>query len=239
MKRYWAAVFALLCIGIDIPIVLGQDLAPTPTEATTVPKPLVLKSREKMRDSESHRFPKPPKTNPDGTPWKEVNDDKAFWGPALTNLIDPTFFQGIEDFNKNEKKSGNYYWHKFQAWDYCHYRDGSGNQWYGWRTGSLFHWVLLAYGRFWWHDTFAERWLFFDKGYWWWQSGSKNSEIQVYLEDGHYHACNAEGVLGEDLMETGKQEVATKPVEKEVTPSADALERRNNRNSTGALGGGF
>lgn len=38
--------------------------------------------------------------------------------------------------------------------------------------------------------------------------------FQVVLKDGHYHACDSTGVLGEDLMQTGKEEVVTEPVEK-------------------------
>ncbi len=236
MRKYCGGVFALLCLGINLPAALGQGITPTPADSNALPKPLVLQTQERIGDSEGHHFPKPPKKSPDGTAWKKYNDEKAYWGPALANLVDPAFFGQIEGFNKTEKKSGEYNWHKFQAWDYCHYQDGSGN-WYGWRTGALFHWVLFKYGRFWWHDTFAERWIYYDRGYWWWQSGEKKPEFQVYLADGHYHACDSEGVLGDDLMETGKAEVATKPVDKEVTPSADAVERKQNRNSTGGMGG--
>jgi len=101
--------------------------------------------------------------------------------------------------------------------DYCHFRDGSGNHWYGWPSGGNFLWAFFKAGHFWWHDTYAERWLYFDRGYWRWQEPKKD-QFQIYLENGHYYACDVNGVLGEDLFTLGTEEVVTQPVTKE-TPS--------------------
>ncbi|HEY5037553.1 MAG TPA: hypothetical protein VIJ93_00615, partial [bacterium] len=97
------------------------------------------------------------------------------------------------------------------VWNYCHYLDKKRNHWYGWKTGEAFHWVLDHGGCFWGRDAVTGRWLYFYKGYWWWPDEKSSGKVQVYMDDGHYHLCDANGTLGEDLGATGKPVAADGP----------------------------
>jgi hypothetical protein len=207
------------------------------TETPTLPKPMVLKGSDKMNDSENHSIPPPPKKDSDGNSIGVKNSDQIPRGKALNNLTDPSILFQIPDFNKSEDKSKTYNWHPVKGEDYCHYRDGSSNHWYGWRSEVGFLWVLYRAGNYWWHDTYAERWLYFNRGFWWWQ-GSKKNQFQVYLEDGHYHAIDANGTLGDDLFTTGTEEVVTEPFVKEtVVPLSKQQKEEGDPRSGSGQGG--
>jgi hypothetical protein len=225
--------------GVSPTIEATENPTPTPGETIRIPKPILLKGSERLGDSDYLLSPNAPRKGPDGIPWKVEADDHTPRGTAMANLEDPAFFNQIGDWNKTEVKPKVYYWHDFNGTPYCHFRDRSGNHWYGWAEGTAFRWALYRSGRFWWHDDYAERSLYFDRGYWWWQ-GHEKDQYQVYLEDGHYHVCGADGVLGEDLFTTGTEEVATQPVEKEVTPAAKADDSSMPSAGTGTgMGTGF
>jgi hypothetical protein len=189
----------------------AQDLSPLNQKTPSVPKPLSIPLSEKLKDSIKLSQPKAPGKDIDGNPFEEINTDKLPQGPAIYTLSNPDYLTRIEKIEKTENKPGKYYWFSIDTWDYCHYRDWSGNRWFGWKTGPDFHWILFKANHFFWRDNYAERWLYFDKGYWWWQ-GSMANDYQVFLEDGHYHNCDANGVLGDDLLTTGTQEVVTNPL---------------------------
>ncbi len=209
----WRILMGMLFLGIGT-IVFASDQLPGVEATPSLPKPLVLSTQDKIADNTHFRLPKPPKKYNDGTSLKLVNDEEsAPLGPSMRNLGEPAAVQQVPKIDQKDSHSGKYYWHPYNAWNYCHYRDGDRN-WYGWRMGDTFHWVLWREGRFWWHDPTAERWLYFNRGYWWWQGSGKTPTVQVYLEDGHYHVCDANGFMGDDLMKTGTEEVVTQPVAK-------------------------
>jgi hypothetical protein len=188
---------------------------PTITEGSAVPIPVFLKDSEKIHDSENHSIPPSPQKNADGQPLQAQSSGRLPMGNALNNLSDSSVIPQIMAFNQAEDKSRAYYWHSLKDMDYCHFRSGSGNQWYGWQSGVDFLWALYRAGHFWWHDAYAGRWLYFDRGYWRWQ-GPKKNQFQVYLENGHYYACDTKGTLGDDLFTTGTEEEVTQPVVKET-----------------------
>jgi hypothetical protein len=211
--------------------------SPSLTETPTVPIPILLKDSDKMGDSDIHPLPPPPGKSADGTPLRMENNGLIPRGETINHLADPAFLVQITAFNKSEDKSKVYYWHSLEGVDYCHFHGGSGSQWYGWGSGGNFLWALYHAGHFWWHDAYAGRWLYFDRGYWRWQ-GTKKNQFQVYLENGHYYACDANGNLGDDLFITGTEEDVTEPVVKEtVVPLNKQEDSAGSSGSSGGQGG--
>ena len=227
--------------GLMLSLVMGSfayalDSPPEKVETPTIAKPVTLSAKEKIEDKANYRLPRPPGKYIDGTKLALANEEKeAPQGPPMRILGQSSVIQQIPSTNKEDRASRKYYWHPYESWNYCHYREGD-RHWYGWRTGETFHWVLWKAGHFWWHDAYAERWLYFDRGYWWWQNPKKVSEFQVYLEDGHFHACDANGVLGDDFLETGTEEIVTEPVEKS-SPEKTPGEKGKGRHGGGHHGG--
>ena len=230
--RFGVMVLFLWSVGK----IFANDLIPTETSTPTMAKPIVLTAKEKIPDSIFYPLPHPPH-RVDGTAVTLTNDEEsAPQGGGLRDLTDHQTLQQIPVVNKADKKSGRYYWHPFRGWIYCHYRD-SHRDWYGWHTGESFHWMLWWSGRFWWRDSYAQRWLYFDQGFWWWRDPKAVNHFQIFLDDGHYHACDANGVLGDDLLRTGTEEVETAPVAK---PSATTtpVAKRGGHHGGHHMGGG-
>ena len=200
--------------------------------AVTVGPPVMLGVNDLVEDNTGWASPHPPKWGPDGKRYHlDVDTDHCPYGDRFLPLAGD--FAQLQGLGKADGASGKHFWHKIMDKDYCHYRDG-GRDWWGWRTDDdTFHWVLLRGPRFWWHDTYANRWLSFYNGHWWWQ-GAKGS-VQVYLENGHYYLCGKDGTLGDDLWTTGVVESANKPVEKEVTPGEGDRDSKGLRH--GGIGG--
>lgn len=234
MKKYFLVGLAM-AFGMVQPV-FAQDSTPTETPTPALSKPVSLSAKERLSDSRRYGLPAPPAQLNDGTPVTLENDvDDAPSSQAMAGLVDPSSLDPMASANKDETTSGKYYWHSFKAGNYCHVKK-DGQDWYGWRTGDGFEWALWWGGRFWWHDNYAERSLYFNDGSWWWQSPKKAGNYQVFLPDGHYHVCSAQGVVGDDLMRTGTEEVETQPVEKE-TPSADRKESGGVDNGGPGMGG--
>ena len=246
-------VFSLLLIlfGCGTSCLLALEISPStpaetptsplslsPTETPALPKPIVLKGSDKLNDSENHSIPSPPKKSADGNPLQVKNSDQIPRGEALNNLTDSSFLSQIPGFNKSEDKSKTYYWHPLNGVNYCHFRDGSGNHWYGWQANGKFQWAFFRAGHFWWHDAYAERWLYFDRDYWWWQGSNKN-QFQIYQEDGHYHAIDTNGTLGDDLFTTGIEEEVTQPVVKETVVPLNKKEKEEGDPRNGSGQGGL
>ncbi len=147
-------------------------------------------------DSKAHwKCPAAPTRNIDGTRLYLSNDEThPPQGEPINNLLDPDVYKDILILIDKEHASGKYLWHELITWNYCHYRTGTRN-WFGWRTGDDFHWVLWKSGRFWWHDPSAKRWLSYYKGFWWWQSEDTRPSFQVLWTDGKYYSCDDKGVL--------------------------------------------
>jgi hypothetical protein len=235
MKK-WIGLFLIIFFAATS-AVLALDLPTVTPEYSSLPRPLTITAVDKLSDSTKYNLPKPPDKYTDGTELVLMNDeDKSPQGPALQNLNNIDTLEQIASVNKADKNSNKYYWHPFKGWIYCHYRDGD-RQWYGWHIGDQFHWILWWSSRFWWYDAYAERWLYFDRGYWWWQSLKKNNQIQVFLDDGHFHACDANGVLGDDLMATGVEEEVTGSPSPKATPRQGGKHGGHHRGG-GGMGGG-
>lgn len=214
MKNILVFGTVLFLFGV-VPVFSQENPVAQPV---TITPPLLLGLKEKIQDNENWKDPQPPRKDADGKGLSTDNDeDHCPTGSVLKDLGDPAVFSEIQKIVQTERSSGRYQWHTTQSWAYCHDREG-GRDWIGWPTGDTFHWVLLQNGRFWWHDNYAERWLSFYGGTWWWQ-GAKGT-VQAYLEDGHYHACDANGVLGEDLWTTGVVEELNEPLKKETSPGS-------------------
>lgn len=195
MRGSWTVVWLTMLTVFHT--AFGQERSPEQAMTPTVPKPVVLSSRDKIRDSARYPLPDVPPQYADGKPLTAQNDWQSVpEGPAMADLTDPSALRQIPVIDRREKKPGKYYWHPYKGWFFCHVLQ-SGRQWYGWRTGGTFHWILWHSGRFWWRDTVADRWIFFDRGYWCWQGQRKPVNFQVLLQDGHYHVCNVQGVLGD------------------------------------------
>jgi len=216
---------------------LAQDDLPTNTP-TPLPQPLMLKAMVKLKDSDHRHVPRAPKTGPEGKVYRVDVDDHITRGLFPDNLSSPEAVSLIQGFNQTETKSEQYHWHVFEGKDYCHYRDGD-NDWYGWRTGPDFHWVLIRGGLIWYHDRVADRWLYYDRGCWWWQGEDKKNPIEVYLDDNHYYACDSNGILGTNLGNTGTEEVVTKPIVKETPTSKDDNPAGGSAMGMGGAGGGM
>ena len=212
------------------------DNAPEPTQTPTVAMPITLSSQEIIQDGNRYRLPRSPAKYNDGTDLKLANEvNEAPRDAPMSILAQPTVVKEVSSSNQGDHDSGKYYWHTYETLNYCHYHESDRN-WYGWRDGKTFHWVLWKSGHFWWFDSYAERWLYFEKSFWWWQGSKKPLEIQVYLEDKHYHACDANGVLGDDLFETGTEEVVGEPVAK-TTPYPTPVGKLGDLNSGSGMGG--
>jgi hypothetical protein len=169
------------------------------------------------------------------------DEDTAPQGIPLMDLTDRQTLQQIPVVNKTDRQSGKYFWHPFKGWNYCHYREGK-RDWYGWHTGASFHWILWWSGRFWWRDNYAQRWLYFDQGFWWWQDPKVSNQFQVFLDDGHYHACDTNGVLGDNLLRAGTEEVETAPIAKPsatTMPGAKHNGHHGGHHSGGGMPGGM
>ncbi len=202
------------------------DMTPTPV----FPKPASIPVKERIPNARHYGLPRPPSQSLDGTPVTLDNDlDNVPLDQSMADLADPSALDQLSSANKADSVPQKYYWHSFKSGNYCHVKK-DGHDWYGWQKDGAFHWVLWSGGRFWWRDDYADRWIYYDQGYWWWQN-PKTASFQVFLQDGHYHVCDANGVLGDDLMRTGTEEVATQPVEKDTPTDRD-------KNWDKGLGGG-
>ena len=208
--------------------------APTPS----VGKPVSISSKELIPDGRRYQLPDAPSQNFDGTSLGlGIDVDLPPMGPAKASLNDPSALAQIPTFNKSDAPSGKYSWHQFKDSNYCHVKK-DGRDWYGWGEGGKFHWALWWEGRFWWRDDYAERWLYLDQGNWWWQSSKKKNHFQVFLQDGHYHVCDLNGALVDDLMRAGTEEEVTQPVVKDTDGNRN-WDQGNPTGAGGAMGGGM
>ncbi len=91
----------------------------------------------------------------------------------------------VTRFNGTENRAGQYYWHSWNGYNYCHYYDAFGCNWYGWYFGSSFFWSCWYGDYWWWYDPAFARWCYWDNGYWWWQNPYDVNETDVY-DNGNY-----------------------------------------------------
>jgi hypothetical protein len=96
----------------------------------------------------------------------------------------------VRGFNQSENQTGRYFWHKDNNFDYCHYVDNSGYDWYGWYSGNSYFWTRNFNDRWWWYDADFDRWCFWNNGFWWWQDPYHMGDIYCY-NDADYIPCNS------------------------------------------------
>jgi hypothetical protein len=157
--------------------------------------PIAIAPQDLMDGQTHSKCPPAPTQYIDGTKLYLTNDEThPPQGEPIDNLLVPEVYKDILILIKKEKAMGKHLWHELITWNYCHYRAGKRN-WFGWRMGEDFHWVLWKGGRFWWHDPVGKRWLSYYKGYWWWQSAGPKPSFQVLWTDGKYYTCDDKGIL--------------------------------------------
>jgi hypothetical protein len=120
----------------------------------------------------------------------------------------PSWRASAEARRASESQPGRYYWHQDQGFDYCHYRDDSGYDWYGWYMGDQYFWTRDFNGRWWWYDADNDRWDFYNDGYWWWQDPNHVGDLYCYSDEGYIPANSQED-----------QVVMTQPVETDLQVS--------------------
>ncbi|MBI3505077.1 MAG: hypothetical protein HY059_09565 [Proteobacteria bacterium] len=78
---------------------------------------------------------------------------------------------------------GKYVWHDHNGYRACHHVDTHGKHWWGLYVGAIFFWTVYEADRFWWHESTADRWLYWDDGYWWYDDGGST---YIYEDDAYY-----------------------------------------------------
>jgi hypothetical protein len=86
----------------------------------------------------------------------------------------------IGRYNLSERVAGQYYWHRWNGHDYCHYYDRWGYHWYGWYLGDQCFWVRNYNGAWWWDDPLQNRWCYWYDGFWWWQDPLNQGATYIY-----------------------------------------------------------
>jgi hypothetical protein len=165
--------------------------------------PLFLKPTDKI-PMETLNSPDVPEKGMDGNPL-EINEAvDAPPADILDKLSAPGLFEVIKRAKtKEETRINQVYWHINSDLEYCHFRDGEGNHWYGWNDGQAFHWVLWRGNRYWWRDDFAGHWLYYGRDHWWRAGLQTPDSIQVLI-NGEYYLCQKDGTILKDMGQDGK-----------------------------------
>ena len=108
----------------------------------------------------------------------------------MSRVTTAAWQKNVRGFNASETGANHYYWHHDAGFDYCHYRDGWGYNWYGWYIGSEYFWVRNFDSRWWWYDADFDRWCFWNDGFWWWQDPYHIGDLYCY-NDNSYVAVNS------------------------------------------------
>jgi hypothetical protein len=123
----------------------------------------------------------------------------------------PAFMQQIDRENSTEIQRNHVYWHTGSGYNYAHYMDDSGYNWYGWDTGGQFFWTRNDGGRWWWYDSGYNRWCFYNDNYWWWQDPYHVGDLYFYNDDGYIAANSAEDQIVVSGAEQGDDAVYNSP----------------------------
>jgi hypothetical protein len=133
---------------------------------------------------------------------RHLNDDVV--RKQITLVSGDDFHRRLLADNARETRSNQYYWHKDNGFDYCHYIDGSGYHWYGWYTGDRFFWTRNFGGRWWSYDSDYGRWNFWNDGFWWWQDPFHVGDLYCYTNDGYIPAnCANDQIIVTSTDQTG------------------------------------
>ncbi len=144
----------------------------------------------------------------------------------MTLVDSPQWHDRINGFDASETERGHYYWHN-DNFNYCHYIDNQGYNWWGWYVGDQFFWNRYFQGRWWWYDSDDSRWCFWNNGYWWWQDPNHVGDLYCY-NNGDYIPCNsADDQVVVTAPDTGNFNTYTSPdgtrVVKVTTDTQDAF----------------
>lgn len=85
-------------------------------------------------------------------------------------------------------RSNNYYWNKWNGYNYCTYYSPYGGCWYGWNCSAGFFWTQYYCGNWWWYDPWWDRWCYWWNDGWWWQDPATTT-VYVY-NNGNYAAID-------------------------------------------------
>jgi hypothetical protein len=94
-----------------------------------------------------------------------------------------------------EGRVGNYYWHHYNGFDYCHYNDAWGYSWFGWYVGPHYFWTRYWGNHFWIYDNGFDRWCYWSNGDWWWQNPYNLNEVYLYQNDQYVPAGVSPGYV--------------------------------------------
>jgi hypothetical protein len=131
--------------------------------------------------------------------------------PGIMDLLsDPLLFEEILRTKADETTAQRFYWHSAGDFDYCHYKDLEGNNWYGWSDDLGFNWILSKGHRYWWRDPFAGNWLYYFQGYWWRSDGQTRKKIQVCI-NGEYYLSDHNGHILKDMGPDGNGLIVSAP----------------------------
>jgi len=102
----------------------------------------------------------------------------------------PEYLARLEHADAEESERGHYYWHRDDGFEYGHYVDDYGFNWYGWYVGDQYFWTRDYEGRWWWYDEDVGRWCFWNDDFWWWQDPNHIGDLYCY-NDGTYIPANS------------------------------------------------
>ncbi len=103
----------------------------------------------------------------------------------MASISRGTAFSGrIASLNRSDVLRNNYYWHSWGGWNYCHYFDRWGCNWFGWCWGDSFFWTQYYGDNWWWYDSWGARWCYWWGNEWYWQDPGTNT-VYIY-ENGNY-----------------------------------------------------
>lgn len=194
-----------------------------------VSEPSVITDRSEMVETDAaHSTVRLPEKGPDHQPLKATQVSPRHFNDESVrdrmSLVDSPDWQArIGQYNVSENQTGHYYWHNDGGVDYCHYRDQSGYDWYGWYSGDQCFWTRNFNGRWWWYDTGFNRWCFWHDGFWWWQDPNHVGDLYCYDGDSYIPSNSAEDQIVVTAPEGGAQQVFNSPDgTRQVRLSADS-----------------
>jgi hypothetical protein len=123
----------------------------------------------------------------------------------------PGWRANVESYNRIENQAGHYYWHTDGGFNYCHYLDASGYQWYGWYLGDSFFWTRDFGDRWWWYDAANNRWNFYNDNFWWWQDPNHVGDLYCYDGGAYIPANSAEDQIVVSQPDTGDMQSFLSP----------------------------
>ena len=156
---------------------------------------LITDRSEFIHTDKAHSAIRYPRKGPDKSPLSAVaisprhlNDEVV--RDHMVRIQADDWRQKMDALDSTETQSNHYYWHSDSGFDYCHFIDGQGYQWYGWYLGSQFFWTRYFGDRWWWYDSDYDRWCFWNGGFWWWQDPYHVGDLYCYNDD-NYIPCNS------------------------------------------------